>query len=494
MSSSSHKTILKSTSIIGGSQVIKIIFNVIQAKALAVLVGAEGVGLKSSLNSAVGLIKQIFGLGIGQSATREVAKKEAGNNQKEIAETILSLRRLAIILGLAGTIAVIVLRKPLSQFTFGNNEYATEIALLSIVVFFQILSGSYLALIQGKRQIKRLGKITILGAFYSTLFSIPIVYFWGLKGIVPYLVALSVAQFLTTYWFARKIKVLKIRLTLQHFLENSQSIVKLGLAFMGGELAMVASNYLIKVILIRHFDVDAVGFYQAANTLSIQYMGLILGAMSKDFYPRLTSVANKPKEAIKMINEQTEVGLILALPGLLFTLGLAPWLITVFYTAEFAISADILQWMILGVAIRAILWPMAFIFVAKGKGHIFVTTRILSHGLRLGLTYFLIRYFDLIGTGMAFFFMYFVFLFVNYILIKREIKFYWHWKVKKLITVYITLITAAFFISLYLPKLESSIIISVIAVITGIYSMKQVKQMLHLSSYKQLLNKFFGKK
>ena len=60
----------------------------------------------------------------------------------------------------------------------------------------------------------------------------------------------------------------------------------------------------------------------------------------------------------RMVNEQTEIGLLLALPGLFATVALAPWIIRVFYTAQFAGAAELLQWFVLGCLGRVISWPM----------------------------------------------------------------------------------------------------------------------------------------
>jgi hypothetical protein len=62
-----------------------------------------------------------------------------------------------------------------------------------------------------------LARMSVLGAFYGTLFSIPIVYFLpagrGKKGVVPSLVCVAAMGILTSWWYARKIKVEKVSLT-----------------------------------------------------------------------------------------------------------------------------------------------------------------------------------------------------------------------------------------------------------------------------------------
>jgi PST family polysaccharide transporter len=64
--------------------------------------------------------------------------------------------------------------------------------------------------------------------------------------------------------------------------------------------------------------------------------------MGADYYPRLTGVAHDHAAVNRLVNEQTEIGLLLAVPGLLATLALAPWIIRLFYTSEFLPAVELL--------------------------------------------------------------------------------------------------------------------------------------------------------
>ena len=57
--------------------------------------------------------------------------------------------------------------------------------------------------------------------------------------------------------------------------------------------------------------------------------------MGADFYPRLTAVADDHKECNRLVNEQAEVGLLLAGPGVIATLTFAPLVIWLFYSSAF---------------------------------------------------------------------------------------------------------------------------------------------------------------
>jgi PST family polysaccharide transporter len=107
-----------------------------------------------------------------------------------------------------------------------------------------------------------------------------------------------------------------------------------------------------------------------------------------------------------MVNEQAEVSLLLAVPGILATLTFAPYIIQIFYSATFAPAMDILRWGILGILLRVASWPLGFILLAKGRGKIFFCTELACNIVHIGLVLVLLDYFGLPGTGMAFFGLY----------------------------------------------------------------------------------------
>ena len=103
------------------------------------------------------------------------------------------------------------------------------------------------------------------------------------------------------------------------------------------------------------------------------------------------------------MNEQAQVSLLLAGPGVLATLTLAPLVIALFYTAKFAEAVDLLRWMCLGIALRVITWPMGFIIVAKNKQNLFFGAELAWTVVNVGLTWLCLRWWGLNGAGIAFF-------------------------------------------------------------------------------------------
>ncbi|MBK6436672.1 MAG: oligosaccharide flippase family protein [Rhodanobacteraceae bacterium] len=123
---------------------------------------------------------------------------------------------------------------------------------------------------------------------------------------------------------------------------QAADLVGLGVAFMWSSLLTTGVDMFTRSLITREFGLDAAGIYQAAWSLSGMFAAFILQAMGADFYPRLTAVIGDHSAATQAVNEQTEIGILLALPGFLATLAFAPWIIEILYSKEFSSAADLL--------------------------------------------------------------------------------------------------------------------------------------------------------
>ena len=120
--------------------------------------------------------------------------------------------------------------------------------------------------------------------------------------------------------------------------------------------------------------------------------------MGTDFYPRLTAIAGDHTACNRLVNEQAQVSILLAGPGVLATLTFAPLVMRLFYSPEFYGAADLLRWICLGMLLRIIAWPMGFIVLAKGEQAIFFWTEVAATVVHIGLAWLLVAEFGLVGS------------------------------------------------------------------------------------------------
>jgi enterobacterial common antigen flippase len=422
----SYRSILKSTSIIGGASLINMLMGVVRIKFVAVLLGPSGVGLLGMFGQITGLIAAVSGMGLGSSGVRQVAESVAKGDDERTGQTVLALRRAIWITGLLGLVLSIVFCVPISRITFGHERYALSIAILGVTVLFGAITTGQSCLLQGARRIVDLAKISIIGSLSGTLISIPCYYVWGEKGIVVSLILCSLAALIISWWFARRLPIVTVNVPWSHSLVEAQRIVMLGVSFMGAGLMTTLSGYFIQMILVRAFTLEGAGLYQAAFALSGILVNFVLSAMGTDYYPRLTTVANDSVRLRQMVNEQTEISLLLALPCLIAMMVFSPLLIQVFYSNKFVAAIPILQWCTLGVFGRVVSWPMGFVMLAMEQGRLFFITETISVVFHVGTLWYLVKIWGLMGAGIAFMMLYIFYLVIMIAVMQKMVGASWN--------------------------------------------------------------------
>ncbi|NMM81604.1 polysaccharide biosynthesis protein [Acidovorax sp. SRB_14] len=422
----SYRQILRSSSIIGGASVINIAVGLLRIKVAAVLLGPAGVGLIGLLTNLAGTASAVAGLGVGNVGTRQIAEAVGRNDAAAMAAARRALFLGSLVLALLGAAVFWALRGVLAARVLGEGSLAGEVGWLALVVGLTVAAASQTALLNGMRQIGDLARVTVLSALLSTLLGIGALMLWGRSGLVAFLIAAPLASFLLGHvYVARLPKVQAPRTPLSVLVGQWRVLARLGAAFMVAGLAVTLGQLLARTLVQRQLGADALGYFQAAATISMTYIGFVLTAMGTDYYPRLTAAIHDHAAVNRMVNEQTEVALLLAGPVFLAMMGLAPWVIDLLYSQSFHPAAEVLRWQVLGDILKVVSWPLGFIILAAGNGRTFMLTETLAVSVFVILTWLGLPLMGVAASGMAFFAMYAVYLPMVYWLARRRTGFRW---------------------------------------------------------------------
>ena len=205
------------------------------------------------------------------------------------------------------------------------------------------------------------------------------------------------------------------------------------------------------------------------------YVGVILGSMGTDFYPRLTAAARDNNACNRLVNEQTQVSiLLLAVPGVIATLTLAPLVITLFYSSKFQEAVEVLRWLCLGMALRVISWPMGYIIIAKGARNLFFWSELAWTAVYVALAWVCVTAFGLNGAGIAFFLSYVFHVLMIYLIVRWLSGFQYSAANMKVSLLFI-LILVLVFCGFYGLPYPAALVVGILALTaTSIYSIQQI--------------------
>jgi len=113
-------------------------------------------------------------------------------------------------------------------------------------------------------------------------------------------------------------------------------------------------------------------------------------------------VARDEAAAVRLVNEQMLVNLLVGGTGVLATMSLAPVALPLLYSRAFDGAQETLRWICLGMALRVVAWPMGTLLVAKGAQVRLLVADLVWALTWLGLAWIWVEEWGPAGAGMAF--------------------------------------------------------------------------------------------
>ncbi len=447
-SSSSYGQIFRSSSILGGSQGLIYLISIARTKAAALLLGPTGVGTLSLFQSTISLLGTVSGLGIGNSGVREIAEADGAGDATRVRRTSSIVFRVVLITGILGWFLATALAYPISKVAFDDYDHAGSIVILGACLLLMTVGSSYAAILQGTREIGKLAKLQVTCNAVSAAIVILLFLLYGKQAIVPSIIAGALVGCMISWRMGRKTFANLEKITWRETFSGSKGLVTMGIAFMWNAFSTGLVAFGIRVMVVRHDGLDANGIYQAAWGISGMFAGFILQAMGTDFYPRLTAASSDPERMNRLINEQTEIGVLLAGPGVLFTLSMAPFLMEWLYSAKFISGTPVVCWFVMGVFGQVVSWPLGFVQIARGWSRAFIVTQTLFNGVHFGLTLFFYHTFGMVGIGMAYVTLYVIYTASMLVYMQRVNGFLWSREVTKLAITIGALVATGFVVAM----------------------------------------------
>ncbi|MDE7080566.1 MAG: hypothetical protein K2O78_02815, partial [Muribaculaceae bacterium] len=313
----SYGNILRRIGAFGGVQVFNIFISLLRGKFVALFLGPDGMGVSTLFNSSTATIQQLCSLGLNLAMVKEVAAaKEHPGRLRRVMRVIVHMLGATALLG---AVACAALAPLWSRLTFGDDSQTVSYLWLSLFVALSIAGAGYLALLQGLGEVKRLSKASLVGGLTGLLVGVPLYWYFGVAGIVPAMILLALATFLFYYLSFRRTEVrtqdqkggdpCETRGAAEAAGDGGEAprcggaaeaagdeaevprcggaaeaepagrivrrLVSLGFILLVASLAGTLVNYLINLYIRVEGSVEDVGLFQAANSITNQYVGLI---------------------------------------------------------------------------------------------------------------------------------------------------------------------------------------------------------------------------
>ncbi len=477
---SSYRSIFKATSLFGGVQLYQILIQIIKSKFVAVLLGPAGVGIVGLYQSGLQLIQQLSSMGLSQSAVRDVSEANGSNDLHRIAKTVTVVRKLVWVTGILGLILVACLSPLLSKISFGNYDYTIPFIILSVTLLLDQLSAGQKVVLQGLRRLKDLAKCSAFGVTFGLITSVPLYYWLGIEGIVPTLILNSLCSLLLSWFYSRKIKVEKVKITTKRTLEQGKLMLVMGVSMSISGILSTIVAYAIRGYIQAIGGVEQVGLYQAGFVIMTTYVGMVMNAIATDYYPRLAAINKDNQKCREAVSQQGEIGVMILAPMLTICLVFMPFVLKILYSDKFLAANEYISWACLGMMLRMASWVLAFIFVAKAESKLYIINELSANLYYLVFSLIGYKTLGLTGLGIAFALEYILYFIQCYLIARNRYNFSFSKNFIKCYGIQLLLIIACLIIVLTLSGWQKYLIGSMIIVISCYLGIKGLNEKMDL--------------
>lgn len=372
----------------GGAGLAGLFFGLIANKIFAVTLGPTGIGLLATYRQvhdmATGL--GIFGAGAGQIQALSSVQGEA-RRRRVVASIWLSL------CGAVLASMTLLLTAPLIAehvFRDSSPDIVLGVRCLALTVGIAIVGVTLQGLINVSRAIGRLAIVQVLGSLTLALIAWPLARLavGGYQlAFIGFVLLPIVAQFAVATWYVHRLgwmaPVLEAfsrrpeRADMAHQLRFFAAGLSAG--------ALSATCFMaMRALLVETGGQELHGLFQAAWTLALQNVGLLMSAATTYLLPTMAGAASE-EERSRTVNDAIEMLALCSIPLIGGALLFQPLILELLFSRRFLPAADALTWMLIGNYFRVFQVLYFNVAVSAARVRVMMITEIAWYGSFSGL-------------------------------------------------------------------------------------------------------------
>ena len=399
--------------------IIRLASGFVVLKFVAFFTGPSGVAMIGGFQNFISIILT-FGNG---AINNGVVKYTAQYNDNEEKTKLLfsSAFRITVISSSIIGIILLIFGSPIAGIVFNNDIYTAAIRVLGLTLILYTLNILIISILNGKGLIKTYSIVNVFGSIVGLIFTIVLVYFYGIKGALISLVLSQTIVFFITIIYVKKYNWFSATYFFNKFDKNEASkLGKYSLMAIVSALTVPVSQIIIRNLVTSNLTISQAGQWQGMLKVSDSYLMLITTSLTTYYLPKLSSL--KKKEDLKSeIFKGYKIILPIVITSCLFIYFMRYWIIQFLYSEDFLQMESLFSWQLLGDVFKISAWILGYVLVAKAQIKFFISVEIIFNTLYVVLAYILLKTNGLAGITMAYALNYFIFLIVMIIIFKQII-------------------------------------------------------------------------
>ncbi|WP_332878334.1 O-antigen translocase [Massilia sp. S19_KUP03_FR1] len=410
---------VKSTVLNAAAIIIRLATGLALNKVLAIFVGPSGYAIIGQFQSFIGIGAAFASGGINTGVTKYTAENS------DTGELQLALWSTAFILSTAAAAslgaAAIFFRVELAIWFLKDKQYAYLFIWFGLTLVFLVWNGLILAVLNGKKELRRFITIGVVGSVIGLAVSAVLVMAFGLPGAMAALVISPVATFFVAILMCWTQPWFKPRSFLTNFSRLHARLLS-GFVLMALVSAIAAplTQMVIRDLLLSKFGLDAAGYWQAMSRISDMYLMVVTAALSFYYLPRLSEISNGQELRREILKAYAVL-----LPTLIFSVCviyyMRAFVTETLFSKEFIPVKELFFWQLVGDVMKIGSWLLAFIMIARAMTVKYIVSEVCFNFSLIGLTIFFTNKMGLEGAVFAFAVNYLIYWFAMYVVCRKNL-------------------------------------------------------------------------
>ncbi len=365
----SYRHVLKYTGVFGGVQGLQILVTLIRNKLTALLLGEAGMGLNKRFLNIAEVLNAWTNFGIAFYSLQQISEIYEEGDDDRMRHFITVIRSWSVWSALLGGLICFFFAVQLNDYYLPGEAHRMEIMLLSLFVASLPIEAVECSLLKGLRRLRTVAVIEVLSVLSSLLFTIPLYYLLGIKGIVLSMVLCGWGTAVIHLFFSVRIYRYQVRLHSLRTLLEGWPLIRIGIPYV---LAGVVGAMAIGEVYKYLGDDKVVGLYSVGYGLMVTYGGMILKAVETDFFPRLSSINHDTIRLNHAINQQIDVCVLLITPFMIAFALFMPHIIRLLYDSNFLPAMSMAVCAVFYMFFKAVTTPIGYTSLAKGDSWLYL--------------------------------------------------------------------------------------------------------------------------
>jgi len=391
----------------------------ISIKVVSILIGPSGIALVGQLNSFATIVMNLATGGINSGVTKYIA--EDHEDPQKISLYLSSSLKITLFCSFIVGLIILSLHQFLSNIIMQSPDYGYVFIILGVTIVFFGINNLMFSIINGFKKFKIFVKISIANSLAGLVFSVTLIYFWGLQGALISAVTFQSVMLLISLWMVRK----EFWMSIQYFkskldMETTKKFAQFSLMAFVSMATIPVSQLILRGYIISNISAVEAGWWEGMNRISGMYLMVVTSSFSVYYLPRLSELKEN-HEIRHEIFKAYKVVLPVLFVGFAIIYLLRILVIKILFTPEFYPMQQLFIWQLAGDFFKISCWLLAFLMVAKSMTKTYIVTEILSVLLFIGLSFVMMHYNGIVGITQAYMFCFIIFNIIMLIIFRRLI-------------------------------------------------------------------------